>query len=75
MFDQFCVNDMFLRSLMSCFFALIPKVESPLELNDFRPICQLDSLYKFVANVLILRVDGVMGKLISLEQLIFVKGM
>lgn len=65
---------MLLRSLLSYLFTPIHTVESPLELDYFRPISLLDSMYKLVAKILVARLVGVMGKLISPEQLTFVKG-
>jgi hypothetical protein len=40
------------KGLNSTFIALIPKVESPERLNDFRPISLVGSLYKILTKVL-----------------------
>ena len=65
MFDQFFESVIFLKSLMSFFVTLILKVDSPLELGDFRLVSFIRSLYKFVAKVLVARLRVVMDKLIS----------
>ncbi|GAU48313.1 hypothetical protein TSUD_405300 [Trifolium subterraneum] len=55
------------------FIALIPKVESPQRLNDFRPISLVGSLYKILAKVLVNRLRLVMGSVISESQTVFVR--
>jgi hypothetical protein len=59
MFDQFDANAKLPKSMMPFFVALIPKVASPLELKDYRPISLLGSLYKLLATVLARRLAGV----------------
>lgn len=49
-FSQFFDKYVLPRSLTSFFVALILKMESPLELVEFRPISLQGSLYKLVAN-------------------------
>lgn len=53
---------------------LIHKVDSPLELGNFRPIYLMKSLYKLVAKLLVVRLVIVMGKIISPTQLTYLKG-
>lgn len=72
MFNQFFENSILPKSLASFFVALILKVDSPLDLSDFRPF--ISYIYKFVAKVLVTRLTWVMDSLISLEQLVFLKG-
>jgi hypothetical protein len=55
------------------FVTLIPKLASPLELKDFRPISLLGSLYKLLANVLARRLASVMNSIISPSQSAFLK--
>ncbi|PNY01536.1 cysteine-rich receptor-like protein kinase [Trifolium pratense] len=45
-------NGKLTKGINSTFIALIPKVDSPQRLNDFRPISLVGSLYKILANVL-----------------------
>jgi hypothetical protein len=52
------------------FIALIPKVNSPQRLNDFRPISLVGCLYKVLAN----RLRSVIGSVVSDSQSAFVKG-
>ena len=74
MFDQFYANEVLPKALLSYFVALIPKINSPQELKDFRPISLLGCLYKLLAKVLAKRLAGVMYSIISSNQSAFLKG-
>jgi hypothetical protein len=74
MFDHFHANEILPRSLLAYFVALIPKVSSSLELKDYWPISLLGSLYKLLANVLAIRLVGVLSSVISSNQSAFLKG-
>ncbi|KEH40978.1 hypothetical protein MTR_1g040325 [Medicago truncatula] len=49
-FDQFQVNEVVPKCLHSYFVALIPKIESPLVLDDYRLISLLGILYKILSK-------------------------
>ncbi|RVW54091.1 hypothetical protein CK203_080433 [Vitis vinifera] len=53
---------------------LIPKKEGASDVQDFRPISLLGSLYKIIAKVLANRMKRVMGKLVSYSQNAFMEG-
>jgi hypothetical protein len=74
LFDQFYANASLPKSFSSYFVVLIPKVNSPLALNDFRPISLLGCLYKLVAKVLANRLAKVMDGLVNPSQSAFLKG-
>ncbi|KAK2446576.1 hypothetical protein QL285_017365 [Trifolium repens] len=74
LFQQFYDNELLPKSFSSYFVALIPKVKSPFELNDYRPISLLGCLYKIVAKVLASRLAKVMGSIIAPNQSAFLKG-
>jgi hypothetical protein len=61
------------KGINSTFIALIPKVDSPQRLNDFRPISLVGSLYKILAKLLANRLRMVIGSVISETQTAFVK--
>ncbi|PNX60607.1 cysteine-rich receptor-like protein kinase, partial [Trifolium pratense] len=66
-------NGKLTKGLNSTFIALIPKIDSPQRLNDFRPISLVGSLYKILAKVLANRLRAVIGSVISESQSAFVK--
>jgi hypothetical protein len=53
---------------------LIPKVDHPLELKEFRPISLCTVLYKIVAKCLVNRVRPYLGELVTPNQSAFVPG-
>jgi hypothetical protein len=71
--SEFHRNGKLTKGINSTFIALIPKVESPQRLNDFRPISLVGSLYKILAKLLANRLRMVIGSVISETQTTFVK--
>lgn len=70
---EFHQNGKLARGINTTFIALIPKVDTPHKLNDFRPISLVGCLYKILAKVLANRLIMVVGKVISETQTTFVK--
>jgi len=52
---HFHKNNKLTKGINSTFIALIPKIDSPQKLNDFRPISLVGSLYKILAKLLATR--------------------
>ena len=71
--NEFHTNDKLSKGINSTFIALIPKVDSPQTLNEFRPISLVGSLYKIMAKLLANRSRQVIGSVISDAQSAFVK--
>ncbi|PNX76937.1 cysteine-rich receptor-like protein kinase, partial [Trifolium pratense] len=71
--SDFHRNGKLAKGINSTFIALIPKIDSPQRLNDFRPISLVGSLYKILAKVLANRLRFVIGSVISESQTAFVK--
>ncbi|GAU12613.1 hypothetical protein TSUD_132230 [Trifolium subterraneum] len=71
--SKFHRNGKLTKGLNSTFIALIPKIDSPQRLNDFRPISLVGCLYKILAKVLANRLRLVIGSVISESQTAFVK--
>jgi len=53
---------------------MIPKVENPQELGEFRLISLVGCLYKIISKVLSLRLKKVINKVIDVRQSTFLKG-
>jgi hypothetical protein len=73
LFHQFHGNATLPKSFSSYFVAIIPKVNSPLSLGEYRPISLLGCLYKIVAKVLAKRLSKVMNSLVASTQSAFLK--
>jgi hypothetical protein len=71
--SDFHRNGKLTKDINSTFIALIPKIDSPQRLNDFRPILLVGSLYKILAKVLANRLRLVIGSVVSESQTAFVK--
>jgi hypothetical protein len=74
LFDQFYANASLPKSFSFYFVTIIPKVNSPLSLSEFRPISLLGCLYKIVAKVLAKRLGLVMNSIVETTQSAFLKG-
>ena len=72
-FEQFHYFSSLPRSFASYFITLISKVKCPSHLSEFRLISLVGSFYKPVDKVLAIRLRMVMDKLISPNQLTFIK--
>ncbi|GAU13437.1 hypothetical protein TSUD_127330 [Trifolium subterraneum] len=72
-FAEFHHNGKLTKGLNSTFIALIPKVESPQRVADFRPIALVSSVYKILSKVLANRLRTVVGKVVSTNQSAFIK--
>ena len=64
-FEEFHAQNVVFRSHNATFLEFIPKKEGASDVQDFRPISLVGSLYKIIAKVLANRLKRVMGKLVS----------
>jgi len=71
---EFHRNGRLSKGINSTFIGLIPKVDSPQRLNDFRLISLVGSMYKILAKYLANRLRAVIGSIISDSQSAFTKG-
>jgi len=72
--SEFHRNGRLAKGINNTFIALIPKVDSPQRLNDFRPISLVGSMYKILAKVLANRLRYVIDSVVSDTQSAFIKG-
>nr|KAJ0191956.1 hypothetical protein LSAT_V11C800414360 [Lactuca sativa] len=57
----------------SSFIILVPKVQDPITINDFRPISLIGCLYKIISKVLAERLKKVVHLVVSSAQTTFIK--
>ena len=72
--DEFYAHGSFPRGSNASFLALIPKINHPQSLNDYRPISLIGCMYKVVAKLLSNRLRSVVAGLIDERQPAFIKG-
>ena len=71
--SEFHRNGKLAKGINSTFIFLIPKVDNPQRLNDFRPISLVGSMYKIIAKLLANRLRLVMNSVVSETQSAFEK--
>ncbi|GMP55749.1 hypothetical protein CsSME_00020479 [Camellia sinensis var. sinensis] len=73
-FKEFHQNSRLTYGINSTFITLIPKLENPINLSDYRPISLVSSLYKILAKVLTHRLKPVLPTIIGETQTTFIGG-
>ncbi|GAA0182839.1 hypothetical protein LIER_30438 [Lithospermum erythrorhizon] len=53
---------------------LIPKVQNPVEMGDFRPISCCNSIYKFITFILVSRLKSTLNSVVGMHQTTYVPG-
>ncbi|GKE24724.1 putative RNA-directed DNA polymerase, eukaryota, reverse transcriptase zinc-binding domain protein [Tanacetum coccineum] len=61
------------RGCNSSFITLVPKIDDPLSLNDFRPISLIGCQYKIISKILANRLAMVISAVVSEVQTAFIK--
>lgn len=74
MFAEFQNNEMELERLNYGVITLMPKIKEANKIQQYRPICLLNVVYKIFTKALMLRLEPVMGKIINRCQTGFIKG-
>ena len=73
-FEELHSQNIVFQNLNTTFLALIPKKGGASDVQDFRPIGLVESLYKIIAKFLANRLKRVMGKVVSNSQNAFMEG-
>lgn len=73
-FNAFYENGKLVRGVNSSFITLIPKIDGPANISDYRPISLIGSVYKILAKVLTNRLRKVMPRVIGEAQSAFLGG-
>nr|GEZ39445.1 hypothetical protein [Tanacetum cinerariifolium] len=71
---EFFTNGVLLKELNHTIIALIPKVNSPMSINDYRPISCCNVLLKCISSIIANRMKDCLQNLVSLNQFAFVSG-
>ena len=69
---EFFATGSSVRQLNVTWVTLIPKVENPRSIEQYRPISMVGTLYKIISNILSFRLKEVMASLINESQSAFV---
>ncbi|KAL0439868.1 UNVERIFIED_CONTAM: LINE-1 retrotransposable element O protein [Sesamum latifolium] len=71
---EFFATGRLLKQVNSTLISLIPKVNNPTVVAEFRPISCCNVLYKVITKILVQRMQGILDSLISPSQNAFVPG-
>ncbi|KAL0451451.1 UNVERIFIED_CONTAM: LINE-1 retrotransposable element O protein [Sesamum latifolium] len=71
---DFFVTGRLLKQVNSTLISLIPKVNNPTVVGEFRPISCCNVLYKIITKILVQRMRGILDMLVSPSQNAFVPG-
>lgn len=74
LFEDFHRGVLDVRRLNYGVVTLLPKVHDAARIQQFRPICLLNCLYKWITKVLTIRQENLVDKLILNSQTAFMKG-
>ena len=68
------LSDSILACFNSTFITLIPKMDNPKTLHDFKPISLCNCIYKVILKVIARRLKDILSEHISVEQFGFLNG-
>ncbi|XP_074267102.1 uncharacterized protein LOC141590406 [Silene latifolia] len=71
---DFFTTGMMLKQLNSIVHTLIPKVDNPRSVKEFRPIACCNTLYKVISKIICTRISGCLPQIINPAQCAFIKG-
>ncbi|GKB94345.1 RNA-directed DNA polymerase, eukaryota, reverse transcriptase zinc-binding domain protein, partial [Tanacetum coccineum] len=71
---DFFTNGKLLGEINTTLIALVPKMDTPNKVSDFRPIACCNVLYKCISKILTNRIKDGLSKVISLNQSAFIPG-
>jgi len=74
MFEDFIKNKLDIERLNYGTITLLPKIKEANQIQQYRPICLLNVIYKIFTKTLMLRLEGCMNKIINKAQNAFIKG-
>ncbi|GKV17381.1 hypothetical protein SLEP1_g27896 [Rubroshorea leprosula] len=72
--DDFQKHGKLVRGVNSSFIVLIPKVDNPQKIEEFRPISLVGVMYKIIAKLLAHRLSSILNGVIGENQMAFIGG-
>ncbi|GKV31769.1 hypothetical protein SLEP1_g40435 [Rubroshorea leprosula] len=72
--NDFYQNGRLVKGANSSFIVLIPKVNNPQKIEEFRPISLIGVMYKVIAKLLANRISSVLDSIIGESQMAFLRG-
>ncbi|GKV51770.1 hypothetical protein SLEP1_g58395 [Rubroshorea leprosula] len=72
--QEFHEHGKLVKGSNSSFITLIPKVENPYRIEDYRPMSLIGVMYKILAKLLANRLRKVLDKIIGEQQMAFIEG-
>ncbi|GKV51601.1 hypothetical protein SLEP1_g58236 [Rubroshorea leprosula] len=72
--QDFHKNSKMVRGLNTSFIGLIPKVDNPQKIEEFRPISLIGVMYKILAKILANRLKKVLDGVVGEQQMAFISG-
>nr|GEU79955.1 hypothetical protein [Tanacetum cinerariifolium] len=71
---EFFISGKILGEINATLIALVPKIDTPYKVSDFRPIACSNVLYKCISKILTNRIKEGLSKVVSLNQSAFIHG-
>ncbi|GKV32053.1 hypothetical protein SLEP1_g40686 [Rubroshorea leprosula] len=72
--QEFQENSKLVKGINNSFIVLMPKVDNPQKIEDYRPISLIGVIYKILAKILANRLKKVLNGIIGEQQMAFLKG-
>jgi len=74
MFEKFHEHNLEIDRLNYGTITLIPKLKEANQIQQYRPICLLNVVFKIFSKTLMLRLESILERIINKEQTAFLKG-
>ncbi|GJX28468.1 RNA-directed DNA polymerase, eukaryota, reverse transcriptase zinc-binding domain protein [Tanacetum coccineum] len=69
---EFCITGKILNEINSTNIALVPKIQTPAKVSNYRPIACCNVIFKCISKILTERMKKCLGKLVSQNQSAFI---
>jgi hypothetical protein len=74
LFEDFDLGNLDIKRINFGIITLLPRVKDAERIQQFRPICLLNYLYKWITKCLTLRLEPIAARIIHKSQITFIKG-